>query len=173
MRMGHPIKTKLLKKSNIRTFCLENKRFYSIFWFRPTSYTTSVSWNKNGDRIYAGTSKGFLNVIDVESRKVCVVNVINHLETLITISKPIFFLLLQLAHSMRITSTSIKGLQVSRKGRDIVVNANDRIIRVYNISGSTSIPKLQNKFQDLVNRIQWNQVCFSTDGEFIIGGKEM
>ncbi|KAG2186066.1 hypothetical protein INT43_002504 [Umbelopsis isabellina] len=111
---------------------------------KPSSYTTSVSWNKNGDRIYAGTSKGFLNVIDVESRKII--------------------------HSMRITSTSIKGLQVSRKGRDIVVNANDRIIRVYNISESTSIPKLQNKFQDLVNRIQWNQVCFSTDGEFIIGG---
>ncbi|KAI8577441.1 hypothetical protein K450DRAFT_251655 [Umbelopsis ramanniana AG] len=111
---------------------------------KPRSYTTAISWNKSGDRIYAGTSKGFLNVIDTQTRK--------------------------LIYSVRITNTSIKGLQVSRKGRDIVVNANDRIIRVYTINEETGIPKLQNKFQDLVNRIQWNQVCFSPDGEFIIGG---
>jgi COMPASS component SWD1 len=67
--------------------------------------------------------------------------------------------------------TKFQFLTASIGTRDIVVNANDRIIRVYNINESTSIPKLQNKFQDLVNRIQWNQVCFSPDGEFIIGGK--
>lgn len=31
---------------------------------------TAVSWNKTGNRIYTGTSKGHLNIIDVETKKV-------------------------------------------------------------------------------------------------------
>jgi COMPASS component SWD1 len=53
---------------------------------------------------------------------------------------------------------------------DMLINANDRVIRYFRVDEETGIPKLRNKFQDLVNRIQWNQSCFSADGEFVIGG---
>ncbi|KAI8079092.1 WD domain-containing protein [Gilbertella persicaria] len=107
-------------------------------------YVTAVIWNKTGNRIYTGTSKGHLNIIDVESNKI--------------------------VYSTRIANTTIKNIQLSRNGRDMLINANDRVIRYYRIDEKEGIPELCNKFQDLVNRIQWSQSCFSADGEFVIGG---
>lgn len=52
----------------------------------------------------------------------------------------------------------------------MLINANDRVIRYFRVDEQTGVPKLINKFQDLVNRIQWSQSCFSADGEFVIGG---
>ncbi|KAG0164447.1 hypothetical protein DFQ30_009940 [Apophysomyces sp. BC1015] len=110
----------------------------------PSSNVTAIAWNKTGNMIYTGTSRGYLNIINAET---C-----------------------QIVHSTRITSTTIKGIQWSRNGRDLLINANDRLIRLYRLTDYDGIPTLQNKFQDLVNRVQWNQVCFSGDGEFVIGG---
>lgn len=31
---------------------------------KSSSYVCAISWNKTGTRIYAGTSKGYLNIID-------------------------------------------------------------------------------------------------------------
>ncbi|KAI9306634.1 WD40-repeat-containing domain protein [Cunninghamella echinulata] len=109
-----------------------------------SSYVCSVAWNKMGTKIYAGTSKGYLNIIDVQTLKVI--------------------------YATKITSTSIKGIQWSNNGKDLLINANDRVLRLYQLNDHDGIPVLQNKFQDLVNRVQWNQGCFSSDGEFVIGG---
>jgi COMPASS component SWD1 len=112
---------------------------------KATSFVvTAVSWNKTGNRIYIGTSKGHLNIIDVETKKII--------------------------HSSRIASTTIKGIHWSRNGRDMLINANDRVIRYFRVDEETGVPELQNKFQDLVNRIQWSQSSFSADGELVIGG---
>lgn len=108
-------------------------------------FVTAAAWNKTGTKIYTGTSKGYLNVVDVESNKI--------------------------TYSARITNTNIKGIQLSRNGRDLLVNANDRSIRYYQIENDESdVPIFKNRFQDLVNKIQWSQTCFSADGEFVIGG---
>lgn len=40
--------------------------------FSTTIFGSAVSWNKNGSRIYVGTSKGYLYVVDSETLKVCV-----------------------------------------------------------------------------------------------------
>ncbi|CAO3625363.1 unnamed protein product [Cunninghamella blakesleeana] len=110
-----------------------------------SSYVCSISWNKTGNKIYAGTSKGYLYIIDAQSLKV--------------------------TYATKITSTSIKGIQWSNNGKDMLINANDRVLRLYQLDDhDDGIPVLQNKFQDLVNRVQWNQGCFSSDGEFVIGG---
>ena len=37
---------------------------------KASSYVTAVAWNKTGSRIYAGTSKGHLNVIHPSTQKV-------------------------------------------------------------------------------------------------------
>ncbi|KAI9482771.1 MAG: retinoblastoma-binding protein-like protein 5 [Benjaminiella poitrasii] len=112
---------------------------------KPTSLlVTAISWNKTGNRIYTGTTKGYLNIIDVEKNKII--------------------------YTTRIANTTIKEIQFSRNGRDMVINANDRVIRYFYVDEETGIPELRNKFQDLVNRIQWSKSCFSSDGEFVIGG---
>ncbi|CAO3684972.1 unnamed protein product [Rhizopus microsporus] len=106
---------------------------------------TAVSWNKAGTRIYAGTSKGYLNIIDVESNKI--------------------------TYSTRITNTTIKGIQWSRNGRELLINSNDRSIRYYQIEDEdTGIPVFRERFQDLINRSQWSQTCFNADNECVIGG---
>ncbi|KAI8149001.1 WD40-repeat-containing domain protein [Fennellomyces sp. T-0311] len=107
-------------------------------------FVSAVSWNKTGSRIYAGTSKGHLYIIDGETYET--------------------------VYSVRVTSTTIKDIQWSRNGKDILINANDRVMRYYRLEDHDGTPTLKNKFQDLVNRIQWNSACFSADGEFVIGG---
>ncbi|KAI9246120.1 WD40-repeat-containing domain protein [Phascolomyces articulosus] len=107
-------------------------------------FISAISWNKTGSRIYAGSSKGHLFIIDGESYKT--------------------------VYSERITNTTIKEIQWSRNGKDILINGNDRVMRYYQLEDHDGVPTLKNKFQDLVNRIQWNSACFSADGEFVIGG---
>lgn len=53
--------------------------------------------------------------------------------------------------------------------RDFVVNSNDRVIRVFSVKDDGP-PEQLHKFQDLVNRIQWNQCCLSSDSDYVIGG---
>lgn len=53
--------------------------------------------------------------------------------------------------------------------RDFVVNSNDRVIRVFSVKDDGP-PEQLHKFQDLVNRIQWNQCCLSNDSDYVIGG---
>lgn len=53
--------------------------------------------------------------------------------------------------------------------REIVINSNDRVIRLL-ATREDGPPEQQHKFQDLVNRIQWNQCCLSSDADYVIGG---
>lgn len=67
-------------------------------------------------------------------------------------------------------------LRLSMTGREIVVNASDRIIRTFEIPNLDS-PKLdfdqvriqnEQKYQDIVNRLSWNHVTFSSSGEYVV-----
>ncbi|KAF9286871.1 hypothetical protein BGZ68_002485 [Mortierella alpina] len=78
-------------------------------------------------------------------------------------------LTLVLLYEFRPTTSAIKHIQFSRRGKEIVVNANDRIIRLF-ATKEDGPPEQLYKFQDLVNRIQWNQCCLSSDSDYVIGG---
>lgn len=39
-------------------------------FIRSAFFVTAITWNKTGNRIYTGTSKGYFNMIDVETNKV-------------------------------------------------------------------------------------------------------
>ncbi|KAG0322660.1 hypothetical protein BG000_002822, partial [Podila horticola] len=58
---------------------------------------------------------------------------------------------------------------MKKHGMDFVVNSNDRVIRVFSVKDDGP-PEQLHKFQDLVNRIQWNQCCLSNDSDYVIGG---
>ncbi|KAI9323510.1 WD40-repeat-containing domain protein [Dichotomocladium elegans] len=109
-----------------------------------TIYGSAVAWNKTGNRIYIGSSKGYLYIVDSETLKV--------------------------VYSTRVTNTTIKNIHWNRNGKELLINANDRIIRYYRLDQHDGVPTLETKYQDLVNRIQWNSACFSADGEFVVGG---
>ncbi|KAG9302313.1 hypothetical protein G9A89_008804 [Geosiphon pyriformis] len=106
--------------------------------------TLVCRYDIQGKRIFTGTSKGYINIIDAKTAKIL--------------------------HSEKIAANcSIKNILFSRDGKDIVVNSNDRTIRVFNLE-QDGILFLRQNFTDVVNKVQWNQCCFNRDGEYVIGG---
>lgn len=112
--------------------------------------TTALLFSLSGQFILAATNKGWLNIIDTDS------------------CQPVF--------STRLTNSIITTIRLSSSGRELVVNASDRIIRTFDL------PDLKNqqldfdnvrienehKFQDIVNRLSWTHVSFSATGEYVV-----
>ncbi|KAH0536509.1 hypothetical protein FGG08_006634 [Glutinoglossum americanum] len=112
--------------------------------------TTCVTvFTASGNHILAGTSKGWLNIIETAS---C-----------------------QTIYSTRLSTGVIIYLRLTASGRDMVVNSSDRIIRTIhmpNLDDADLDPEnikveVEHKFQDVVNRLLWNHVAFSSTGEYI------
>ncbi|KAF9551614.1 hypothetical protein EC957_006507 [Mortierella hygrophila] len=106
-------------------------------------WTMVATFDKYGKKIYTGSNRGYINIIDTETRT--------------------------MLYEIRPTLSAIKNIQFSRRGKEMVVNANDRIIRLF-ATRDDGPPEQQHKFQDLVNKIHWNQCCLSSDSDYVIGG---
>lgn len=113
-------------------------------------HLTLVSiFTNDGQYIFLGTNKGWLNIIETQ--------------TLTTV------------HSIKITSSNIKTLIISPNGRKLGINSSDRIIRQINLPDLINIKdsslwefEIEHKYQDVVNRLQWNSVSFNHNGEFLV-----
>ncbi|CAG8531046.1 999_t:CDS:2 [Ambispora leptoticha] len=111
---------------------------------KPIS-TLVCRFDIKGERIFTGSSKGAIHIIDANTRK--------------------------LLYMERISgSYAIKNLVLSRDGRDFIINASDRSIRVYSLDDEDHVFILRHTFTDVINKVQWNQCCFNRDGEYVIGG---
>jgi COMPASS component SWD1 len=118
--------------------------------------TTVACFSATGDHIISGTNKGWVNVISSET---C-----------------------QTLYSTRLTNNIVILIRLTRSGRDAVVNSSDRIIRTLRLP-DFSDPELdwdtlhlevEHKFQDLVNRLSWNYVSFSSgNGEYVTASTYM
>lgn len=111
--------------------------------------TTAIIWTATGDHILAGTNKGRLNIIDARTREI------------------IYF--------EKICGGIVTTLRLTESGKELLVNAQDRIIRTFHVPNLSApdldldtiqIP-LEHKFQDVVNRLSWNHVAFSATGEYV------
>lgn len=74
-------------------------------------------------------------------------------------------------------ASAIREIAFDKSGRSLVVNSNDRSIRIVSISISAQaadVPQISmqvvHRFQDLVNRTPWNGIGFSGDGEYVYAG---
>ncbi|KAJ5458422.1 hypothetical protein N7475_009810 [Penicillium sp. IBT 31633x] len=104
-----------------------------------------------GNHIIAGTSKGWINIIETQ--------------TCTTI------------HSMRLCNGVVILLRLASNGRDLLVNSSDRVIRTVLMPDLSQLGiglepasiklQVEHKFQDVVNRLSWNHVTFSSTGEFV------
>eukprot|EP01104_Vermistella_antarctica_P018150 TRINITY_DN662_c1_g6_i1.p1 TRINITY_DN662_c1_g6~~TRINITY_DN662_c1_g6_i1.p1 ORF type:complete len:406 (-),score=88.71 TRINITY_DN662_c1_g6_i1:619-1836(-) len=101
----------------------------------------TATWNKAGDKIFVGSSKGVISIVDLAT--------------------------LEVVHTIKIPGGSVvKSIQFSRDGKHFLVNSNDKVLRVYNASDYT----FDRDFQDVVERWQWKEGCFSANGDYVIGG---
>ncbi|XP_057970193.1 protein RBL-like [Malania oleifera] len=134
---------------------------------------TAACFNKYGDLVYVGNSKGEILIIDYKSIQVC---------GIVPISG----------------AAVIKNIVFSRNGQYLLTNSNDRIIRIYEnllpLKGALSVLNELNKtideldgfeklkavgskclalfreFQDSITKMHWKAPCFSGDGEWVVGG---
>lgn len=102
-----------------------------------------------GNHIIAGTNKGWLNIIETQSCRTI--------------------------HSTRLCNGVIILLRLTASGHDMVSNSSDRVIRTIPMPDLASVDldidnikiEVEHKFQDVVNRLSWNHVAFSSTGEYV------
>ncbi|KAJ8433937.1 hypothetical protein Cgig2_001866 [Carnegiea gigantea] len=134
---------------------------------------TPACFNKHGDLVYLGNSKGEILIIDHHN--------------------------VQVRGVVAITGGAvIKNIVFSRNGQYLLTNSSDRTIRVYEnklpmkdglkaldemdltLNDVSGVEKLKavgsrslvlfREFQDSVTRVHWKAPCFSGDGEWVVGG---
>ncbi|PKA47775.1 hypothetical protein AXF42_Ash014552 [Apostasia shenzhenica] len=139
----------------------------------PPFTPTAATFNKYGDLIYVGNSKGEILIVDLKTFRV---------QAVIPTSG----------------GSIIRNIVFSRNGQFLLTNSNDRVIRVYEnlldnqksaavaleafgsevdvVQGTEKLKAvgakcliLQREFQDAVTKIQWKAPCFSGDGEWVVG----
>lgn len=134
---------------------------------------TAACFNKYGDLVYVGNSKGEILVIDYKH---------NQVRGAVPISG----------------GSVIKNIVFNRSGKFLLTNSNDRTIRIYEnllplkdglkaldeiietLKDLTEVEKLKaigskcltlfREFQDSITRVHWKAPCFSGDGEWVVGG---
>ncbi|XP_019419132.1 PREDICTED: protein RBL-like isoform X2 [Lupinus angustifolius] len=139
-----------------------------------TSFTSSAAcFNKCGNLVYVGSSKGEILIIDYKDGEV---------RAMVPISG----------------GSVVKSILFSRNGQYLLINSNDRTIRIYenilplkdevralnelgeNFNDLNGVEKfkavgskcltLLREIQDTINRVQWKAPCFSGDSEWVVGG---
>lgn len=118
-----------------------------------------------GKYIIAGTKKGWVQIIDslnaniLKCEKICNANI----KGISIVEKSIF-------NKDDDNMFGLDNVQISR----LIINASDRILRQYDITDwyknpdlKTWLFEIEQKYQDVVNRIQWNTVKFSPTGEYV------
>ncbi|MCJ1296494.1 chromatin binding protein [Xylographa carneopallida] len=123
---------------------------------QDAKHTTCITiFTALGNHIISGTSKGWLNIIETET---C-----------------------QTIHSTRLCNGVIIYLRLTASGRDMVSNSSDRVIRTIPIPDLSQLDldidnlkiEVEHKFQDVVNRLSWNHVAFSSTGEYVTASTYM
>ncbi|KAG8688687.1 chromatin binding protein, partial [Ceratobasidium sp. 395] len=66
--------------------------------------------------------------------------------------------------------TAIKHIACDSSGKYLIVNSNDRMIRVLEIAAQTYDLELLHMFSDPISKTPWNGICFSGDGEYVVAG---
>ncbi|MCJ1386372.1 chromatin binding protein [Xylographa soralifera] len=123
---------------------------------QDAKHTTCITiFTALGNHIISGTSKGWLNIIETET---C-----------------------QTIHSTRLCNGVVIYLRLTASGRDMVSNSSDRVIRTIPIPDLSQVDldidnlkiEVEHKFQDVVNRLSWNHVAFSSTGEYVTASTYM
>lgn len=116
---------------------------------------TSTVHPKLDNVVITGSSKGWIEFYRI--------NKVNNTPT------PHFTLL----HSDKISGSNIKDIIISQNGDRMAVNCSDRTIRQYTLSydnnTTTFTLDLEHKYQDVINKLQWNAIVFSNkSGDYIV-----
>ncbi|KAI0979829.1 hypothetical protein GJ496_000999 [Pomphorhynchus laevis] len=108
-----------------------------------------ANFDRRGQYIFIGTSGGKLHLVETSA-----------------------FQVIRSVHINGISTTgAIKQIEFSRRGNSLLLNASDRMIRLFEmddfLEGDATEVTARQKLQDLVNKTTWRKCCFSGDGEYV------
>ncbi|KAK9472206.1 WD40-repeat-containing domain protein [Dipodascopsis tothii] len=109
---------------------------------KPT--TLASVFAPGGDYVFCGTNKGWLNVIETATAET--------------------------VRSYKIATGNVKQIRFAASGRQFITNSSDRTVRLFAMPDIVREYELEpiHRFQDVVNRLQWNSVGFSANGEYVM-----
>ncbi|SCV02755.1 LAME_0H04940g1_1 [Lachancea meyersii CBS 8951] len=99
--------------------------------------------------LITGTSKGWFKIYRISDQKV------------------------QLVHSYRFAYSNAKHMIISQSGDRVAINSSDRTIRQYSLTANFELTEfnfaLEHRYQDVINRLQWNSIRFSSNSaEYLV-----
>ena len=101
-----------------------------------------AKFDPTGKFVYSGSSKGVFAIHNAQTR-----------ETL---------------KQFPLCTSKIMTMRLSTNGQDMAINSSDRIVRVVTLPRPDEDSlDVQQKYQDLVNKLQWLSCGFSTSGDYI------
>lgn len=118
--------------------------------------TTVTIFSHSSKHIIAGTNKGWLNIISTTTH--------------------------QTVFSTRLGNCLIIQLRLSTSGHDLAVNATDKVIRSFQLPPNFEDPGFdfesfrfssEHKYQDIVNGLTWNNVAYSSAGDYLVASISM
>ncbi|KAI8822258.1 WD40-repeat-containing domain protein, partial [Fimicolochytrium jonesii] len=111
-------------------------------------HARTICFHPSGNEILVGTQKGYIVTLDATKFEV--------------------------GHGSS-TAIGLRDEALNINPRDLVVNANDKTIRVFTVRMDEGKMLLENeqRFQDSVNHLSWKECLFSADGEFVIGASDI
>ena len=70
----------------------------------------------------------------------------------------------------------VRGMVLSGDGKRVLVNCTDRVIRMYGVANGGTLDgdakvdlEFLHRYEDLVNKLSWSALAFSSDGEYVLG----
>jgi len=124
---------------------------------------TIVRFTPRGDLVFVGTSLGSIYIYETTTKEVCVF--------LLWVVTWLIWGVVQCVHHEKVcVNASITGMEFDPKGTALVINSNDRFIRVFGIDAEAGNLLLHHKFVDHITQTPWSGCMFSKDGEFVCAG---
>ncbi|ODV59884.1 COMPASS subunit protein SWD1 [Ascoidea rubescens DSM 1968] len=111
-------------------------------------YTLSTAFAYDGNYIFNGTTNGWLNIE------------------------------INIVYSQKITNNNIKSIVISSNNSKMFINSTDRIIRQFTLPNLSDFKSLisnnnfqfevDHKYQDVVNKLQWNAISINYNGDYLV-----
>ncbi|CAE6449722.1 unnamed protein product [Rhizoctonia solani] len=155
-------------KGVIQVFVGHVKTITSVSWSRNSRYllTSSKDWNciiwdmSNGER--RSTVRFDAPVLQASFHP-------RNSQVLLVTLQSQQTMLVDLRKGTR-SRTELMDSQAQQPERYLIVNSNDRIVRVLEITSQTYDLELLHMFSDPISKTPWNGICFSGDGEYVVAG---
>lgn len=115
----------------------------------PGYTLVSCCHQKFTDILITGTSKGWINMYRASQQN------------------------FELIYSTKIANSNVKHIIISQSGDKLAINSSDRTIRQYTLSIAEDYTNIQldleHKYQDVINKLQWNSIFFSSNSaEYLV-----